>query len=289
MAKKKRKKASEMTWLDRLRDRWANAGGPARLALPWAGATLALGGLGFGAVVADARGVEIVAERSPVVEIVWPDGASGWSMPEVERRRLLALCAQDAGERIGLSAAPLASLARTLDETNWFRAMPTVRRVGESASLVEGDWRVPAAVLRVGARERLISWDGVALPLEYPAGQSSIRYIAGVSTSGSAESRAAEVKRALTLMELLAGSREVYAQVAGIDMGLGGTVEILTDRGTRIVWGGAPGRTRPGEQPIEVRTERLRSMVQRFGRIDANASIVEIHGAQVLVDRQSGG
>lgn len=289
MAKKKTKKKSGDGFLAGLRARFDGVAGPARLAGPWIAGVLAVGGLGFGAFVADGRGSEVITARAPEIEIVWPDETSGWAMPAVERARLLMLCEEANDPSAAMERYPLARIAGVMDETNWFRSAPLVRRVGERGIIIEGDWRVPAAVLRAGGRDRLISWDGAMLPLEYGAGESPIRYIRGISESDAPDARAAELQRGLRLLELLSGDPAVFAQVSGIDLGLGGTVEILSDRGSTIVWGGAPGRARPGEQPIEVRVDRLRHLVERFGRIDANASVVEIHGPQVLADRPADG
>src|SRR6185369_15015789 len=59
---------------------------------------------------------------------------------------------------------------------------------------------------------------------------------------------------------------------------------IVTQRGGRIVWGGAINEAIPGQVPAEVRLKRLEVLQRQYGAIDARHRVVEVAGPRTLVD-----
>ena len=82
--------------------------------------------------------------------------------------------------------------------------------------------------------------------------------------------------------------RPVARQISGVDLSdflKNGKLTLITDRGTRIVWGSAIGDSVPGEVKVERKIARLEQNLKEFGRIDANQNRVEIYTPIVLVDK----
>jgi len=247
----------------------------------------------------DARAAEILTKAQDEVTIDWPamePGGATW-MPASEQRRLHDLAVGAASGGSGLDVAPLREVGRALAQTGWFVGPPDVRREGDGTLAIGGTWRVPAAVVRVGKRERLIAWDGVPLPLEYEIGKSGVRYLINPTVATPPAPRTAiehvpwpgqDVAGGLALLDLLDDHPGVIAQVHGIDLTRGGGLEIITDEGTRVVWGAAPGVFRPGEQGTESKLRRLIVLLEKTGRIDAGSKRAEIQGPNVLVQPRGG-
>ena len=153
-----------------------------------------------------------------------------------------------------------------------------------------GEWRIPAAVVRTGRTERMVSWEGVPLPLEYPMGASLVRFLAEPSIPILTPGRPAEtpwpgddIADGLALLDVLDDDADVVAQVHGLDLNGGGAIEIVTDRGTRVRWGAGPLRYQPGERSTGEKLNSLRHLLDRTGRIDGGAQVIEIDGPQILI------
>lgn len=263
-----------------------------------AGAALIAGGW-VGLDRLDARAAEILTRPQYEVTIAWPAieaGGATW-MPASEQRRLHDLAVGAATGGGGLDVAPLREVGRALAQTGWFVDPPEVRREGDGTLAIAGTWRVPAAVVRVGKRERLIAWDGVPLPLEYEIGKSGVRYLINPTVATPPAPRTAiehvpwpgeDVAGGLALLDLLDDHPALIAQVHGIDLTRGGGLEIITDEDSRVAWGAAPGVFRPGEQSTDEKLHRLIALLEKTGRIDAGRRRVEIQGPTVLIPQVGG-
>jgi hypothetical protein len=191
-----------------------------------------------------------------------------------------------------LSAEPLAEIGRALVGTGWFEGTPTVRWTHDGQILAEGRFRAPAAAVRTGVREHLIDYDGRLLPLDYPAGGSNQIFLLNASQPMPGVGgvwAGQDVVAALDLVVLLQ-EEGLLEQVAGIDLGEGrqsGSLAIITDRGARVVWGGGPRHLRPAEQPTSVKLARLRTLLDRTGRIDASVDLVDLRPQQPLIERRA--
>lgn len=237
------------------------------------------------------RAVDTLTPGNPIVTVAWPRDAQGqvW-LPSVERERLGKLMTGAAAGGRALSPEPLAQIGRALDETGWFEGTPTVRWTADGQIQAEGRWRPPAAAVRIGPREHLIGYDARLLPLDYPTGESNQIFLLHPAQPEPAVGDAwqgEDVRAALDLVVLL--QREgLLGQVAGVDLGEGresGRLAIITDRGSRVLWGGGPEHLRPGEQPTSIKLKRLHGLIERTGRLDADADLVDLRGPQILLER----
>ena len=270
----------------------------------------ALAGFVFG----EAPLKRLVAERraGPIqFSIEWPplagDARRTW-LPESTRREITAAA-------VGrLSPDPFDQ--RSLDDardallrTGWFSAVTSVRRRPDNRVIVEAEWRTPKAVVRWDGKDHVVAAGGELLPIVYPSGGAgAMHIIEGVSSApptragpGGAEEPAygvawvgGEVQAALALLRTLDARFHhtgVWTQVAGIDVSRfqrSGTLAIVSDTGSRVIWGGAPGVIVPGEQSTEQKLQRLARLAKGpTGRIDANEKLVEIHGAHVFIDQSA--
>jgi len=257
------------------------------------GALAVLAGGALGLTRVNAAAAQAMGTEPHAIEIVWPQiestPGSTW-LPASEKARLLGLAELAARGGSPLSAEPLAEISRALQAEGWFSETPRVRRVASGEIRVEGDWRIPAAVVRTGTRERLVSWEGVPLPLEYTTGASRVRYLAEPSVPAITPGHAAgtpwpgsDIADGLALLDVLDDDPALIAQVHGLDLNSGSHIEIVTDRGTRVRWGLGPKRFQPGERTTGEKLTRLRYLLEQTGRIDGNAKLIEIDGPQVLI------
>lgn len=275
------------------------------------------GGVAYGLLVGvdalESRAATLTPEQGATVSIAWPRLATGDdARPENEARTWLPGPVRDEltarAERAAawtadpFDVAPLRSVGRVLEDSGWFASTPTVRRAPDGAIEAHGTWRVPAAVVRCDGRDCLIGVDGRRLPLEYELGASGQRVILGTGTTAPETGEGhpdfetdwpgGAVHAGLSLLRTLSG-QAWSAQVAAVDVGefeTSGSLVIVTDRGSRIVWGASVDDWRPGEVRSAVKLERLDALFDRFGRIDAGRNGIAINTeGPIVVDRTAGG
>jgi hypothetical protein len=100
----------------------------------------------------------------------------------------------------------------------------------------------------------------------------------------------ADLKDGIALLRELR-TNGLLDQVDGFDLGDGaesGTISIITNRGTRVVWGAGPGRERPGEQPARVKVQRLMTIYERAGLLDGGTGYIDIRGDDIMVKKSGG-
>ncbi len=192
----------------------------------------------------------------------------------------------------------LARCGQAMLATGWFRSIHSIRRVHEGVVRIDGEWREPAAVVRHGERDYLVSGEGELLPVDYKPGASGLRVVLNPSMPPPGQPGdkwlGGDVQAALKLLAHLQVS-PAYVQVAAIDAG--GAVsgraarkrlEIVTDAGNRVVWGSAPGEFAPAEVSTEIKLGRLQFLLTSidFGRrIDAGKPLVDIASPRdILID-----
>lgn len=265
--------------------------------------TLALAGLGaagWGGAVVHARAGAILAAQPTTIEIAWPTlpGAETTWMGESLRARITAMVdAQLTGR--ALDARALAGVGEMLTASGWFDSRPTVHRTGDGSIGIAGRWREPACVLRSGDRDYALDWQGRPFPVDYPAGSSGLRVVLGAASNPPLAAGELDVLHpwpgddVAAGLELLAPLlREPFAgQVAGVDVSAyfnQGRLAIVTDRGTRVVWGGRFGEFIPGEATTEEKLGRLRAAAANplyERRIDSGADRLDISGEHLILDR----
>lgn len=240
-------------------------------------------------------GVPLAADELRL-HIAWPtapgaaDGES-W-LPEQDQAEILRRARAAVRQPDPLSVRPLALITDALADTGWFQGDPVARRDPSGEIVISGTWRVPAAVVRYGGWDHLISWQAMPMPRRYGTGASNQRVILNAAFApGPSENPAdrykspwpgEDVSDALSLLRLLA-ERNLVAEIEAIDVAAHdeGRIELVTIHNTRIEWGAAPGRWRPGQATDDERIARLERLSGEFGRIDGGARRVRIAGAHI--------
>lgn len=256
-------------------------------------------GATFGIGPLEARASNLLNERPTQVEINWPrlvtagaeasPGAPATWLPQQFQEELLALAyRQISATPDAIGRDPLKRIAVALGNSGWFEGVPTVRREARSVVRVDGRWRVPAAVVRSGGKDRLVSWEAKPMPVAYEPDRSGLKVIVGVSdhevrsTAGRLDYQKSwpgeQTQAALELLALV--SKEAWAdQVAGVDVsGYGARKELvlLTRYGTSIVWGGRPSKPRPGDTSTPSKLGKIAMLNRDFRRIDGGMSAVDV-------------
>jgi hypothetical protein len=271
------------------------------------GTIFVLGALGAGVALGiprlQARLASGVQERPAKAAFTWPAVAADKSGKAANATWLPVAVQQDllsaAQRRLDTSPDPfspaaLSKIAEVAAGSGWFEQITAVRRE-EGVVRVEGQWRIPAAVVRRGDIDYLIARKGELLPFAYERGASPLKTIIGArSDAQRAGGRpipgmvwpGADIRAGLELLALVS-TRPWRDQVAGIDVTdyvSKRQLAILTTSGGRIVWGGAPSDSVPGQVSAEVKLKRLDVLQHQFGAIDARHRIVEVAGPRTLVD-----
>jgi hypothetical protein len=243
-------------------------------------ACVALGGVAFGI----ARGLphlnayaEARAMIDPSkVQIVFSDPPK-W-MPMETLNALSAQAHSAMASASPLEAGALQRVHQSLLTSGWFARVEQVRRQTDTEIAVEGEFRVPFAMVRVGDEDHLIDVAGRRLPLSYvgAALRPHLPLIVGVSMPMPAEPGGlwlgSDLRAALNLAGLLRDRTWfVSGQIHAIDasrFGREGIVELITDRQTRIVWGGDPLDRSLSEMPADRKLACLDALYRASRRVD---------------------
>ncbi|MGE3107842.1 MAG: cell division protein FtsQ/DivIB [Phycisphaerales bacterium] len=191
-----------------------------------------------------------------------------------------------------LSPDPLdaASIRRTqaaLMATGWFETPCRVTRLLDNKVVIQGDWREPVAAVRAGNRDYLVSAKGERLPPEYPPEGSGLKVLIGPERDAPRVGElwlGGDVQAGLALLNCLRRAPEqerqdILDQARAIDLSDYAATKnlyIVTDTGSRILWGGEPGAFIPGQAHDDVKLQRLARLVRDHGRIDASRDYLDI-------------
>jgi len=267
-------------------------------------------GLATGAWLAYPRLQARVAQikrEAVTVRISWPPIGLGGTKPASDAKTWLSepfqfqltSLAQGVLSEDPFDRASLERCARALYDTGWFKETPRVFRERDGIVRVEGSWRTPAAVVRRGEVDYLVSPDGELLPVEYKLGASGLRYIAAPFADPPALGErwvGGDVQAALALLAQLQATK-AYNQVSGIDVSRfvqQRRLVIITDRQNRLVWGAPPGEFKPGEPSTDVKLKWLAYLAGSPDferRIDANKPMLDLTipgGPMIDVSAQPG-
>lgn len=246
---------------------------------------------GMGIKALDQHAADLITSDDPQIQINWGQGTTGHTwMPIQERDRIERLIATSITNTKPLSWQPLMSASKALASTGWVNDEPTARWTEDGTIIIDADWRVPAAAVRKGDRDYIIDYDANVLPLDYAHDRSNqfvihnpALPIPGVGNQWDEP----EIRDALNLL-LELQKNNLHKQVVGIDLGINrdhGILNIITDRDTRIIFGGGPNRSRPAEMPSSVKIERLSSIFTNTARIDAGVMLVDVRGQDITMQR----
>jgi hypothetical protein len=268
------------------------------------------GALGAGVVLGLPRAQRELAERLAgqpvVVAIEWPvsgGGAGGESWLPREVRDEVSALAQRALEREGdpFSASGLKAVAEAIQGTGWVSSVVRVERRGTGEVRVRAAWHTPAAVVRLEGLDYLVGLGGEILPMRYRRDTSPLRVVIGARKLPPMQGGrpvpgqvwpGEDVRAGLELLGVVA-SRRWADQVTGVDVSeyLAGPpgasrreLTLLTSSNARIVWGGGPADTIPGQLATPVKLARLDALFSRHGRIDAGKRLVDVTGVYTMVE-----
>jgi len=264
-------------------------------------------GLAAGLGPLEARAARVTGIKPPTVTVAWPtwqapDGAVTTWLDESFQEQILerAGAAIDPGERptAAFQRDTLMAIAEAVRTSGWFEGTPVVTRRAEGEIHVEGTWRVPAAVVREGDKDRLVSWSAAPMPVVYPAAEfvksRGQTVIVGVAAPAPTDASGLhdftvpwpgdDLRAGLELLALV--SRQPWKnQVVAIDVSEFNRVReltLITRRAGRVVWGGPPGEPRIGDISTAAKIAHLDRINRGFGSIDAGRDRVEIWGVQAL-------
>jgi hypothetical protein len=186
----------------------------------------------------------------------------------------------------------LESARRTVLSTGWLRPDLTIERRPQGIIAVSGSWRRPVAVVHDGPDRYLVGSDGAPLflPVGFAVPSTAYTIRNPSNPPPRRETRrderwhveiaygepwpGSDVQAAIDLLGLVEQS-EIRTQVMGVDLAAfpaDGHLVLITDTGSRIVWGSPAnpdGTVPPGEQPIAERLRRMEAFLHTHRRIDA--------------------
>lgn len=243
---------------------------------------------------------ELTAQTPTTIEIRWPTVPGNpqvtW-IPEQERRGLEQLAIAAMGSDADrFSADALERVGKAMTGSGWFEESPQVTRGTGARVVVQGAWRVPAAVVRRDGVEQLISWEGLPMPYSKPAGESKFPVIespavkAPGTKSGDVDYATAwagdDIAASLELLQVLL--RQPWAgQVAGIDVSNFGRDHVLvisTTFGTKVVWGGRVSKPALGEVSSAQKISHMTRLFTEHKRIDAGYPMIYVNNSKLQFD-----
>jgi hypothetical protein len=252
-------------------------------------------GLCFGTRSLERHAAAVLDRHEIDLRIVWPKAAGGegtW-MPRACAEQITTLARDAAGESDEvLEAEQLERIGTALEQSGWYVGAPKVTRGVGGVILVDGAWRVPAANVRYRDQTYLVSWDGSPMP---PGAQASLWIFdpaLGPPRDGAGErdySRPWAGEDMAASLELLAkvGGEAWARQVQGVDASdysTKGSLTLITDRNTKVVWGGRPSKPAMGEVSTAQKMEHLRQLVRDTKRIDAAYPMIYVNQERLLFD-----
>jgi hypothetical protein len=264
-----------------------------------AATTLLCGGLAagivFGRAPLERRAASVIDTGSLDLRITWPVAAGGKStwMPRASAEQLTMIAHDAAGASSEvLDAEQLSRISTALSQTGWFIKPPLVKRPSANVITVDGEWRIPAANIRFNNETFLIAWDGHPLPPGVEAGRWIYDPVLGPPRDTAGERDYSQPwggEDVAASLELLGRvEQEPWAsQVRGIDasqFSREGVLVIITDRNTKVVWGGRPSKPALGEVSTAQKMQHLRQLVKDTRRIDASYPLIYINQDRLQFD-----
>lgn len=263
-----------------------------------------IAGISMGLGPLEERASRVLGVKATTVTIAWPtyrnaDGKDVSWLGESFQEQVLdrAYAAVGPAENT-FQRDELERVGQTLRTSGWFEGTPTVTRRTGGEIRVEGAWRIPAAVVRDGPVDRLVSRNAMPMPAEYPPavlgqtrGQTVILGVAApvpADASGSIDFTAPwpgdDLRAGLELLDLL-GRQAWRDQIVAIDVSEylhAQQLSLITRRLGRVEWGGRPSEPKFGEVSTALKIAHLDQFNRACGSIDAKRDRIEIWGVQPL-------
>lgn len=223
-----------------------------------------------------------------------PDPRETW-LPAPVRNELVQIASQHVGTG-PFEREPLENIRRDLMATGWFASLRSVSRDSAGNINIMGEWRIPTAVVRRDNRDYLVARGGevLRLPARTPVAPGTLPVITsphlpppqddGVLSYGK-QWAGGDVQAALDLLRTVGGMPEAR-RLRGVDLAAfmdKGHLVLVTDAGSRIVWGSAIGESALGEAPVDKRRNRLKTILAQ--RFDVEQPNIAIYTPVVMVDK----
>ena len=178
----------------------------------------------------------------------------------------------------------LVAVRSELLNTGWYERIDQVRRVRHDRIDIHGVFVDPYAVVRDVQGDHLVDPRGKLLPRTFPVGMAD-KFVVITNSRFTRPGRpgmqweGADITAALRLLQLIESHpwREQVAQVDISGVSRGQPLKIITDRGSRIVWGSAPGEETALEAMVERKLHYLNHAFREYGHIDmGHAGTIDI-------------
>lgn len=169
----------------------------------------------------------------------------------------------------------LVNIREALLDMGWFEEITQVRRTKNDRITIHAVYVEPFAVVRDREGDHLVDRQGRLLPRTFRAGQAN-SFMAVVGSNFARPARpsmvweGADVAAGLALIAIVE-AQPWHAQVVAIDVTdqlRGRPIRLITDRGSRIVWGSPPGDEGGLESLPVIKLQYLKQLHERFGHID---------------------
>ena len=192
-----------------------------------------------------------------------------------------------------LDRTSLINAREALIASGCFAEVLQVRRAGDQVIEIEARFLKPSARVVDGRSNLLVDREGYVLPVGYRVGDSShlLHIIAphypppergGERWSGD------DMAAALLMLDTIDDQRW-YEQIAAIDLTdfrKRQQLVLVTDIGTRILWGSTPGHETPMEAMAEDKIQRLDWFHTHHGRVDQHhRGVIDVTDAGIVTKR----
>lgn len=228
---------------------------------------IALWGFGVPRLQAFVSSRQIVVR--PTVQFL---NAPAWVRGDLLTR--LEMTAQAAITGDLLAQTDLVLSREDLLQTGWFEQVRQVKRLPGNVIEIDARFVEPYAVIRDKDGDHLVDPRARLLPVTFPVGSSKQVVVLGARFKRPAYFleawEGADVSAALRVMRLI-DARPWRSQVVAVDVSAYTNRQMLTlvtNRGTRINWGAAPGEEFAREVPAHQKLSYLDYQFEHFEHID---------------------
>ena len=187
----------------------------------------------------------------------------------------------------------LCNVLEAMEETGWFASVHQVSRAGDGALIIQATFLAPTAIVQDRYGDAIVDAQGRLLP-EGCRLDPEAHIITLVHPRRHRPVRARriwesdDVHAGLHLLEVI-GPKDWVGQITSIDLARfsrNGELVLVTDRGSRIIWGSEPGSETPLEALSSRKIVRLDHLFRNSGRVDQHhTGEIDLTDASVVVRR----
>ena len=192
-----------------------------------------------------------------------------------------------------LDRTALINAREALIASGCFADVIQVRRAGDQVVEIEGRFLRPSARVLDEGSSLLVDREGFVLPGGYRVGDAS-HLVQVIAPNYQAPEHAGhrwpgdDMAAALLLLDTIE-DQAWYEQISAIDLSefqIRQQLVLITDLGTRILWGSMPGRETPMEAMAKDKIQRLDWFHTYHGRVDQHhRGIIDVTDAGIVTKR----